>query len=90
MDTNDTSRARGPARPPKSPEETVAVEKPQTIEVIVVRPYRPMNDDVLAGLGMATVGVSAKLPAGALVELPIDEAKRGIRGGFLNFPAQEI
>jgi hypothetical protein len=49
-----------------------------------------MNDDVLANLDMATVGVAAKLPAGTLVMLPVEEAKRGIRGGFLTFPAQEI
>lgn len=90
MDTNDMSRARGPGRPPKVEETTPAKTAPVEMEVLVVRPYRPMNDDVLAGLDMPTVGVAAKLPAGTLVMLPIEEAKRGIRGGFLTFPAQEI
>ena len=94
MDTNDMSRARGPGRPPKNIEDTApdtaAKSAPAMIEVIVVRPYRPMSNDILARLDIATEGVAAKLPAGMLVELPIEEAKRGIRGGFLNFPAQEL
>jgi len=91
MDTNDMSRARGPGRPPKVEESPLLAKSAlMEMEVLVVRPYRPMNDDVLANLDMATVGVAAKLPAGTLVMLPVEEAKRGIRGGFLTFPAQEI
>lgn len=100
MDTNETTAVRrGPGRPPKTPETEshapvmAKQEAPAPvvgIEVVVVRPYRPLDDAILIQHGLPTEGVAAKLPAGVTLELPMAEAKHGIRNGSLTFPAQEL
>lgn len=86
-----------PVMPPRAtdPVVTKAMEpaKPPLVagmEVVILRPYKPMDETVLIDLGRATEGVAAKLRPGEIVELPIEEAKRAIRAGIATFPAQEV
>lgn len=102
MDTNETTAVRrGPGRPPKTPdahEPTITKDmepaKPSPVvgmEVVLLKPYRPMNPDILAAYDRPAEGVMAKLrPEDGVIELPIEEAKRAIRAGVATFPAQEI
>lgn len=58
------------------------------MEVLILRNYRPMDEQILRNLGRATDGVRAKLFKGETVALPMKEAKRAITAGIATFPPQ--
>ena len=79
-----------PAMPAPAPAQAPEPAGEPTMEVLIIRNYRPMDPQILNDLGRATDGVRAKLFKGEMVELPMKEAKRAITAGIATFPPQTI